>query len=80
MVGGKTSEVVNLFETDEYAKLCGIMNDWYESGYMNKDIQTQTDAFPVLTKNDAALHLARQILTLLFISPQAVRRMWAWSC
>lgn len=54
MDGGKTSEVVNLFETDEYAKLCGIMNDWYESGYMNKDIQTQTDAFPVLTKNDAA--------------------------
>ena len=30
------------------------MHDWYEKGYSNKDIQTQTDAFPVLTKNDAA--------------------------
>lgn len=54
MDGGKTTDVVNLFETDEYAELCGVMNDWYNKGYSNKDIQTQTDSFPVLTRNDAA--------------------------
>lgn len=54
MDGGKTSEVVNLFETDEYARLCGVFHDWYTKGYTSKDIQTQTDGFPTLTRNDAA--------------------------
>lgn len=54
MNGGESSEVVNLFETEEYAKYCGILHDWYKNGYSNKDIQTQTDAFQVLTQNDAA--------------------------
>ncbi|MCR5557712.1 MAG: extracellular solute-binding protein [Butyrivibrio sp.] len=54
MDGGKTSDVVNLFETDEYAKLCSVMHDWYLAGYTSKDIQTQTDGFPTLTRNDAA--------------------------
>ncbi len=51
---GSSSEVTNLFETEEYAELCGVMHDWYNKGYTDKDIQTQTDAFQVLTKNDAA--------------------------
>lgn len=54
MNGGQTSEVVDLFETDEYAQLCGVMHNWYEAGYTNKDIQTQTDSFTALTKNDVA--------------------------
>ena len=54
MDGGKTSEVVDLFETDEYAQLCGVMHNWYEAGYTSKDIQTQTDSFTALTKNDVA--------------------------
>ncbi|MCF0185063.1 MAG: ABC transporter substrate-binding protein [Bacteroidaceae bacterium] len=54
MNGGATNEVVNLFETDEYAKYCGVMHDWYLKGYSSKDIQTQTDGFTVLTQNDAA--------------------------
>lgn len=54
MNGGETSEVVNLFETEEYAELCSVMHDWYTAGYSSKDIQTQTDSFTVLTKNDAA--------------------------
>ena len=54
MDGGKTSDVVNLFESDEYARLCGIMHEWYEKGYSSKDIQTQADGFPVLTRSDAA--------------------------
>lgn len=54
MNGGETSDIVNLFETEQYAELCAVMHDWYVKGYSNKDIQTQTDSFPVLTKNDAA--------------------------
>lgn len=54
MDGGKTSDVVNLFATDEYAHLCDVLHDWYVKGYSSKDIQTQADGFPVLTQNDAA--------------------------
>ena len=54
MDGGKTSDVVNLFETEEYARLCSIMHDWNKKGYSSKDIQTQTDGFTVLTQSDAA--------------------------
>lgn len=54
MNGGETAEVVNLFETEQYAQLCGVFSDWYKKGYTNKDIQSQTDAFTILTKNDAA--------------------------
>ncbi len=54
MDGGAASEVVNLFETEEYARLCGVLHDWYEKGYSSKDIQTQTDGFQVLVQNDAA--------------------------
>jgi putative aldouronate transport system substrate-binding protein len=54
MNGGETSEVVNLFETEQYAQLCGIFYDWYQKGYLNKDVQTQTDGFTVLAQNDAA--------------------------
>lgn len=54
MNGGETSEVVNLFETEQYAQLCGVMHDWYQKGYTSKDIQTQTDGFTTLVQNDAA--------------------------
>lgn len=54
MNGGDTTEVANLFETDQYKELCGVMNDWYNKGYSSKDIQTQTDSFTVLVQNDAA--------------------------
>lgn len=54
MDGGATSEVVDLFETDEYAEYCTVLHDWYTNGYTSKDIQTQTDGFQVLTRNDAA--------------------------
>lgn len=54
MNGGETSAVTNLFETDQYKHLCEVMNDWYNKGYSDKDIQTQTDAFTVLVQNDAA--------------------------
>lgn len=54
MNSGETSELVNLFETQEYADLCRVFYDWNQKGYSSKDIQTQTDGFTVLTENDAA--------------------------
>ncbi len=61
MDGGKTSEVVNLFETDEYARLCSVLHDWNVKGYSSKDIQTQTDAFTVMTQSDAAFCTLGQV-------------------
>ena len=60
MNGGETSEVVNLFETEQYAQLCGVMHDWYQKGYTSKDIQTQTDGFTTLVQNDAAFSTVGQ--------------------
>lgn len=54
MDGGETADVVNLFETEQYAQLCGVFHNWYKKKYLNKDVQTQTDSFTVLTQNDAA--------------------------
>lgn len=54
MNGGESSDVINLFETEEYANLCSTMHEWYVNGYTSKDIQTQTDTFVTLTQNDAA--------------------------
>ena len=54
MDNGQTSEVVDLFETDEYKEMCEVMSDWYQKGYTSKDIQTQTDSFSTLTSQDAA--------------------------
>lgn len=51
---GLSSEVVNLFESEEYAELCNVMHDWYNNGYVSKDIQTQTDTYTILAQNDAA--------------------------
>ena len=61
MDGGKTSDVVNLFETDEYAHFCAVMHDWNVKGYSSKDIQTQTDGFTVMTQSDAAFCTLGQV-------------------
>ncbi len=61
MDGGKTSDIVNLFETDEYAHLCAVMHDWNVKGYSSKDIQTQTDGFTVMTQSDAAFCTLGQV-------------------
>lgn len=54
MDGGSSTDIVNLFETDEYKRMCTVMHEWYTKGYSSKDIQTQTDGFSTLAKNDAA--------------------------
>ncbi|MDD3240982.1 MAG: ABC transporter substrate-binding protein, partial [Lachnospira sp.] len=53
--------VENLYETKEFANLCKTFYDWNQKGYTNKDIQTQTDSFPVLTRNDAAFCTMGQV-------------------
>lgn len=40
---GKTSEVTNVFETDEYMKLCKLVRTWYTNGWIDRDIATGTD-------------------------------------
>lgn len=40
---GQETEVVNLFETDEYMELCKLMRTWYTNGWIDRDIATGTD-------------------------------------
>lgn len=40
----ETLEVVNYFETEEYAYWCNYMHDLYEKGYIAKDFLTNTDS------------------------------------
>lgn len=41
--GSDNTQVVNLIETDEYARYCNIVREWYEKGYVSKDAATQTE-------------------------------------
>lgn len=54
MDSGLSDKIVDLYETEEYAEMCAVMNNWYNEGYTSKDIQTQTDDFITLVQNDAA--------------------------
>ncbi|MCD7955720.1 MAG: ABC transporter substrate-binding protein [Lachnospiraceae bacterium] len=51
---GESTEVVDLFETDEYAELCSVMSDWYDAGLTSKDIQTVTDSYSTLCAQGVA--------------------------
>lgn len=46
--------VVNYFETEEYAKWCSFMHDYYEKGYIAKDFLTKTDSSHDLLRSHAA--------------------------
>ena len=37
-----SDKVVNLFETEEYAKQMALVHDWYEKGYIMQDLATYT--------------------------------------
>lgn len=37
-----SDKVVNLFETEEYAKQMALVHEWYEKGYIMKDLATTT--------------------------------------
>jgi len=61
------TQVVNLFETEEYKELVTTLHTFQEKGYLNKDAATMTDAwsellesemtFAVLMYNNEMLHL-----------------------
>ncbi len=44
-VGADTDDtIINVFATEEYAKYCQTMRDWYLAGYFNGDCATSTDS------------------------------------
>ncbi len=51
---GQNLDVVNLFETEEYASWVNQVYDWYNAGYILEDIATSTSDKYTLYKNDAA--------------------------
>ena len=44
--GVDTTEIVNLFETDEYREYLDWMRRWNQAGYISPDAATTTDAGP----------------------------------
>ncbi len=42
--GKGTNEVVNYFESDEFAQYCDVMRTWFEEGYFSSDCNTITDS------------------------------------
>lgn len=47
---GETLDVVNLFETDSYKEYLDIIRDWYERGFISKDVTNSTEAGSGLMK------------------------------
>lgn len=48
------TDIVNLYSTDEYREYCELMHDWYQKGYIEKDILTETENGAVLVQNGKA--------------------------
>jgi ABC-type sugar transport system, periplasmic component len=47
---GQNLKVVNLFETNEYKNYVNVFRDWYQKGYMSKDITNATESGGELMK------------------------------
>ena len=47
-----TAKVVNLYESEEYAKMLEIVKDWYDKGYIYKDAATYAESAPDLIKTN----------------------------
>lgn len=47
---GQSTEVVNLYETDEFRDFVTLMKDWNDKGYFSKDAATTTDSLQVQMK------------------------------
>ena len=43
MVDENATKVVNLYETDAYKEAYAVLRDWYEKGYIDKDIMIRED-------------------------------------
>ncbi len=47
---GRTTTVTNWFESDQYRTFCEIAREWYNAGYLSKDIAVNTDTGEVKMK------------------------------
>lgn len=48
--GGETSTVVNYYETENYKHLAGVVRDFYQKGYIDKDMATCQDTGTTILK------------------------------
>lgn len=48
--GGQSTTVKNMFETETYLDLARTVHDFYEKGYIDKDMPTTTDSASVIMK------------------------------
>ena len=46
-----STEVVNLYETEEYKKMAAMLADWYDKGYIYKDAATDTQGSTTIFKS-----------------------------
>lgn len=52
---GQTTEVQNLFETDDFVDFCTWTHSWYQDGLIMQDILSNTQAWQTLILNDQAV-------------------------
>ena len=45
---GDSGKVVNLYESEQFLKYVNLMRDWYQKGYLPKDMATSTSTAPEL--------------------------------
>ena len=45
-------KIVNLYESEEYAKQLALLKEWYDKGYIYKDTSTYAESGPDLIKNN----------------------------
>lgn len=58
---GEDTEIVNLFENDEYVEMVHRVKDWYDSGYIKLDAATTTESVQGLMKNGALFSFVSSI-------------------
>lgn len=49
-----STEIKNFFATEKYKNYCEMLHDWYQKGYVEQDILTETENGSVLVKNGKA--------------------------
>lgn len=47
---GRTTKITNWYESEQFRTFCEIARDWYNAGYMSKDIAVNTDTGEVKMK------------------------------
>lgn len=52
---GQTTEVQNLFDTDDFREFCTWTRSWYEDGLVMQDVLSNTQSWQTLIGNDQAI-------------------------